>query len=150
MIERVRVRTEELASFLSAHHDEMAPTAPPESRHALALDGLLAPSVRLFTAQLGRDLVGTGALKELEPGHEELKSMRTDPGHRGQGIGRRLLAFLVEDARRRSVVTLSLETGSADFFEPARALYRAHGFRECGPFSGYAEDPHSVFMTLRL
>ena len=45
---------------------------------------------------------------------------------------------------------LSLETGSWDYFRPARALYARHGFVECLPFADYAPDPNSVFMSLEL
>lgn len=47
-------------------------------RHALDLRSLRLPGARLWTAVDGV-IVGTGALVELEPGHEELKSRRTDP-----------------------------------------------------------------------
>ena len=67
-------------------------------------------------------IVGTGALAELEPGHEELKSRRTDPAWRGRGVARWLRGFMLADARGRSVRRVSLETGSADFFAPARAV----------------------------
>jgi putative acetyltransferase len=43
---------------------------------------------------------------------------------------------------------LSLETGSWDYFQPAVALYRSHGFVECPPFGDYVPDPNSIFMTL--
>jgi putative acetyltransferase len=45
---------------------------------------------------------------------------------------------------------LSLETGSWDYFRPAQAFYRSHGFVECPPFADYVLDPNSVFMTLDL
>jgi GNAT superfamily N-acetyltransferase len=67
-------------------------------------------------------IVGTGALAELEPGHEELKSRRTDPAWRGRGVARWLRGFMLADACGRSVRRVSLETGSADFFAPARAV----------------------------
>lgn len=76
--------------------------------------------------------------------------MRTDPALRGRGLGRTMLAFLLEDAEARGISRVSLETGSAEFFVPARALYSAAGFRECGPFGGYVLDPHSTFMTIDL
>ena len=94
--------------------------------------------------------MGTGALAELEPGHEELKSMRTDPQRRGQGIATRILDFLLQNARERSICRISLETGSMAFFAPARALYAKAGFAICAPFGAYVEDPHSVFMTKAL
>ncbi|MVA74557.1 GNAT family N-acetyltransferase [Auraticoccus sp. F435] len=140
-----------LLRFLQAHLDDLAPTAPPESRHALDVTGLRAPGVRLWVAREEPDVVlGTVALAAVAPGHEELKSMRTDPAHRGRGIASRLLRHALVDARRRGVARVSLETGSMDFFAPARALYRKHGFVGCGPFGSYRPDPNSTFMTLEL
>ena len=139
-----------LTSFLQEHLDDMAPTAPPESRHALDLEALQRPDVRLWTALDGRTTIGTVALVEIEPGHDELKSMRTAPSRRGEGIARQLLAHALEDARSRVVTRISLETGSMEFFAPARGVYRRAGFRECPPFGSYVEDPHSVFLTYDL
>lgn len=149
-IDRVEGPVPGLAAFLLDHHADMAGTAPPESQHALPLDRLLTPGVRLFALRDGDLLVGTGALAPISEGHEELKSMRTDPGRRGRGLGRAMLDALLDDARRRGVRRVSLETGSADFFRPARALYARAGFEECDPFADYAADPHSTFMTMRL
>lgn len=139
-----------LTEFLQAHLDDMAPTAPAESRHALDLAGLRAPGVRLWVAHDGPDIVGTAALAAIEPGHEEIKSMRTDPARRGEGIAARLLDHVLADATRRGVRRVSLETGSMDFFAPARALYARAGFTTCSPFGGYTEDPHSTFLTRAL
>lgn len=150
VIERVETADPALAEFLIAHHAELEHTAPPESRHALVFERLLAPGVRLFAGHLDGRPVSTGALATVEEGHEEIKSMRTDPALRGRGLGRTMLAFLLEDADARGISRVSLETGSAEFFVPARALYSAAGFRECGPFGGYVLDPHSTFMTIDL
>ncbi|MGF6823196.1 putative acetyltransferase [Microbacterium sp. ZKA21] len=149
-IERVRVSTPALADFIAAHHADMVGTAPPESQHALPMDGLLAPGVRLFAAFDDGAPVATGALARVGDGHEELKSMRTDPQLRGRGIGRTILAFLIEDARSRGIRRLSLETGADDFFAPARMMYTRAGFVECEAFGRYAPDPLSTFMTLPL
>lgn len=147
-IERVETASPELAAFLVAHHAELEHTAPAESRHALVFDRLLTPRVRLFAGFLDGRAVATGALATVEEGHEELKSMRTDPALRGRGLGRSMLTFLLADAEARGIRRVSLETGSADFFLPARTLYAAAGFRECEPFGGYLPDPHSTFMSL--
>ena len=137
-----------LRSFLQAHLDDLAPTAPAESRHALELGELQKDGIRLWVALRAGVLVGTGALAALEPGHEELKSMRTDPAHRGAGIASALLRVLLADARGRGIERISLETGSMEFFAPARRLYARHGFVECDPFGGYVEDPNSTYLTL--
>jgi putative acetyltransferase len=138
-----------LALFLQSHLVDLEPTSPPESRHALDLKSLQSPNVRLWVA-VDAGIVGTGALAAIESGHEEIKSMRTDPLQRGRGIARKLLLFMIEDARERGVQRVSLETGSMEFFAPARALYEKFGFVTCSPFGSYVEDPHSTFMTLAL
>jgi putative acetyltransferase len=151
-IERANFADPALAFFLQAHLDDLEPISPPESRHALDLAALQAPGVRLWVARAGGTgaLVGTCGLAALTDDHEELKSMRTDPAFRGQGIARRLLEMIIDDSRRRGVRRISLETGSADFFAVARDLYTRAGFVECGPFGRYVADPHSTFMTLEL
>lgn len=136
-----------LIAFLHAHLDDMAPTAPSESRHALDLSALQRDGVRLWVAHAAGELVGTVALAALEPGHEELKSMRTSPAHRGRGIASRLLAHALDDARSRGTTRVSLETGSMEFFAAARALYRRAGFIVAAPFGDYRDDPHSVYLT---
>jgi putative acetyltransferase len=146
-IERADFTDPDLGAFLQAHLDDLAPTAPVESRHALDLRALQAPAVRLWVASIDKRIVGTGALAGLEPGHEELKSMRTDPRRRGQGIASRILEHLLRSARGRYVRRISLETGSMEFFAPARGLYAKAGFVPCPPFGCYTEDPNSVFMT---
>ncbi|GGB88596.1 GCN5 family N-acetyltransferase [Knoellia flava TL1] len=140
----------ELLDFLRAHLDDLAPTAPPESRHALDVEGLRQPGIRMWVARDEGRLVGTVALAPLEPGHEELKSMRTSPESRGRGVGGSLLRHALADARARGVTRVSLETGSMEFFVPARSLYRGAGFAECPPFGSYVEDPNSTFLTLLL
>lgn len=139
-----------LADFLQAHHADMAPTAPAESQHALDLDGLRAPGVRTWVVRQHGRILGTVALAQLGPGHEELKSMCTEPRHRGGGIGGRLLEHALADARDRGVHRVSLETGSMEYFAAARRLYARHYFRECPPYGSYVDDPHSTFMTREL
>lgn len=136
-----------LEVFLRAHLADMAPQSPKESQHALDMAALQQPGVRLWVAWHERRIAGTCALAVLEPGHEELKSMRTEPELRGRGIASELLNHVLADARARHISRISLETGSMDFFAPARALYARHGFDPCPPFGSYKEDPHSSYMT---
>jgi putative acetyltransferase len=149
-IDRADFTDPDLGAFLQAHLDDLAPTAPPESRHALDLAELQTPRVRLWAGVIDDEIVATAALAALEPGHEELKSMRTDPKRRGQGIANRVLDHLLCDARGRRISRISLETGSMEFFAPARALYAKAGFVRCAPFGSYTADPNSVFMTKNL
>ena len=137
----------EIAAFLAEHLDEMRSTSPPESKHALDLDGLRAPEVTFWSVHQDGRLVGCGALKELDASTGELKSMRTVRARKRQGVASALLQQIVAVARERGYTRLYLETGSADFFAPARALYRKFGFEECEPFADYTDDPLSVYLT---
>lgn len=140
----------EVAALLTEHLDDMAAVSPPESRHALNLDGLRRPGITFWCAWEGDDLVSCGALKDLEAEHGEIKSMRTARAHQGRGIASRMLEHIIAEARRRGYRRLSLETGSMAFFAPAHRLYAKFGFRRSGPFGSYVEDPNSVFMTREL
>ncbi|RPH45384.1 MAG: GNAT family N-acetyltransferase [Burkholderiales bacterium] len=139
-----------IRALLEAHLRHMHTLSPPESVHAMDVDRLRAPDVTFWSAWEGDTLLGCGALRELEAAHGEVKSMRTVDAHRGRGVAAALLGHLMTQARARSYVRLSLETGSMPAFEPARRLYARFGFEPCGPFGDYAEDPHSVFMTRTL
>lgn len=136
--------------LLDEHLTTARATSPPCSAHALDLEELRAPELSVWAALEGDVLLGVGALKQLSPDHGEIKSMHTARSHRRRGIGDAILLHIVEAARSKGMLRLSLETGSAQYFEPARALYRKHGFVECPPFADYVEDPHSVYMTRAL
>jgi len=139
-----------VVALLDGHVAQLRSISPPESSHALDLDGLRTPGVTFWVARDGDEVLGCGALTEVAPGHGEVKSMRTAPTAQRRGVARAVLGEILAEARRRGLARLSLETGSAEFFAPARALYAAHGFTECGPFGRYRLDPHSIFMTLEL
>jgi putative acetyltransferase len=137
-------------ALLDEHLHDMHALSPPESVHALDVNGLKAPEITFWTAREGKLLLGCGALKELEPGHGEIKSMRTPANVRRRGAGRAVLNHILAEALRRGYQRLSLETGPVETFEAAHQLYKSVGFQICGPFSDYALDPYSVFMTLEL
>ena len=137
-------------ALLEEHLRSMHALSPPESVHALDLDGLRRPEISFWSAWEDGVLLGCAALKALDPRHGELKSMRTPQALRRRGAGRALLLHVLAVARERGHERISLETGSQPGFEPARRLYAQHGFEPCGPFGDYVEDPNSVFMTLRL
>ena len=141
---------EEVHALLAEHLQSMHELSPPESVHALNLEGLKAAGVTFWTAWGGDVLLGCGALKELSATHGEIKSMRTPARRRRQGAGRALLAHILEEARNRGYERLSLETGSTAAFRPAQCLYESVGFTCCGPFANYLDDPYSVFMTKKL
>ena len=151
----MRIEPDDLTSpqvlaLLEEHLANMNQLSPPESMHALDVSKLRAPGITFWAVWEGDELLGCGALKELEPGHGEVKSMRTPSALRRRGAGRAMLAHILQVARERKYERLSLETGSMEAFVPAQRLYASVGFERCGPFGDYQEDPNSVFMTLKL
>ncbi len=119
---------------------------------AFALDatGLSAAGVSFWTAWRGDALAGFAALKRLDDGAAELKSMRAAPAMRRTGVGRALLTHVVDTARSQGYRRLYLETGTAALHAPAIALYRSAGFVDCPAFADYQPSPHNQFMTLSL
>lgn len=156
----IEIRLDDLSGeatrrLVAAHLAGMHDTSPPESVHALDIDGLRHPSITFWSAWSGGELAGIGALKAMDASDAvvrrgELKSMRVDDRFRGAGVGRAILRHIVSEARRRGYASLWLETGTPDDFIPAQRLYESEGFVVCGPFEGYVDDPFSVFMTLDL
>jgi putative acetyltransferase len=141
-------RRDDVRALLEQHLHFARSTTPPEGVFALELDGLLDPAVTFFSARAGDgELLGVGALKELDPEHAELKSMHTAAAARRRGVGRALVEHLLQVAAARGCRRVSLETGSMAAFAPARTLYAAAGFEPCGPFGDYRESPNSSYMT---
>ncbi|MFC0188632.1 GNAT family N-acetyltransferase [Fictibacillus aquaticus] len=140
----------EVASLINEHLHSMTLHSPPESIHALNLESLKKTEITFWTVWIGNVLVGCGALKELDKNHGEVKSMRTSSSYLRRGIASHMLQHIINEAIKRGYKRLSLETGSMEAFEPARRMYARYGFQSCKPFSVYAEDENSVFMTKEL
>jgi len=140
----------EIIHLLHEHLQSVALHSPPESVHALDLEALRKPDITFWSVWQDAELMGCGAIKELDSRHGEIKSMRTASLHLRKGVAARLMRHILEEAKRRSYERLSLETGSVDAFVPARKLYASFGFKPCGPFANYVEDPYSVFMTREM
>lgn len=144
------LRSAAIAGLLREHLDDMYAITPAESVHALDLEGLRAPGITFWSAWEGDDLLGCGALKELEAHSGEVKSMRTARAHRGKGVGSGILVHIIAESRQRGYKALLLETGAMPEFAPARSLYERHGFEYRAPFAEYTEDPNSVYMVKHL
>jgi putative acetyltransferase len=140
----------EIKELLAEHLRWAYRVSPPESVHALDLEKLRRPEITFWTIWDGPNLAGCAALKRLTVEHGEVKSMRTADACQRKGVAAHLLGHLIDEARRKGLRRLSLETGSQPYFEPARRLYNRFGFHHCPPFEGYVEDPSSVFMTREL
>ncbi len=151
----IEIKTDDLSGgevikLLEEHLADMYATSPAESVHALDLDGLKSPEITFFSAWKDSQLLGCVAIKELNEQHAELKSMRTSQFARKSGVASQLLQHVIDTAAVRQYQTISLETGSEDYFKAARNLYEKFGFDYCDPFADYVLDPHSQFMTIEL
>lgn len=144
------LKGKEVAQLLQEHHEDMLEHTPAESVHALDISGLQAPDVTFWSAWIAGELAGCGAIKVIEAGHAELKSMRTASTHLRQGVAQRLLSHIITAAQQQGITKMSLETGTPDSFIPAQKLYRDFGFQDCAPFADYREDPYSLYMTKEL
>lgn len=146
----------EIKQLLTEHLDDMYAASPAECVHALDLNELKKPDITFWTiwendqSSEKNQLLGCGALKTLDANHGEIKSMRTTSAARNKGVASTLLNHILEAATQQNLKKVSLETGTQDFFAPARKLYSKNGFKECGPFADYKLDQYSVFMTREI
>jgi putative acetyltransferase len=141
----------DVRALIERHLAAMLAASPPEHAFALATDGLTDPAVTFYSFRVpDGELLGIGALKELDPAHGEIKSMHTAAAARGRGVGRVMLNHLLSAARSRGYARVSLETGTMAEFAPARALYASAGFTACAPFAGYQASPDNCYFTLTL
>lgn len=140
----------DITALLTGHLDFANEHSPPHHVHALDIDGLSSADVSLYSLRDDGVLLAVGALREIDSGHGEIKSMHTASAARGRGVGRLMLDHLLDVARTRGYGRVSLETGTMDAFAPARRLYESAGFQVTPPFGPYWENEYSVCMTLQL
>jgi putative acetyltransferase len=150
VIKPADVDDDRVRALLTRHLEGMHASSPPGHVFALDWSGLQKPEISFYALWDGEDLLGFGALKELEPRAGEIKSMRTADAHLRKGVAATILDYIIAEARRRGYVRLSLETGSGPAFEPALNLYRKYGFSEGGAFDGYEKSPFNQFLHLDL
>ena len=136
--------------LLVKHFKELKSVSPVGSAHVLDISGLKDPSIKFWSIWEENTLIGCGALKFLDENHGEFKSIRVIDDFRKKGYGFKIINHLIEEAKKLDVKKLSLETGSGDFFLPARKLFQKVGFEKCSPFAHYKEDTNSCYMSLDL
>ena len=141
---------DDVRHLIDQHFAEMRAGSPPSACHVVPIDGLRTPDIRFFTVREDGALLGCGALRRLEKGHGEIKSMRTADGALGRGVGKAMLDHVVAAAQAEGMSRLSLETGSTEQFAAANRLYEKEGFERCGPFGGYADTAWTRFFTKEI
>ena len=140
----------EVHELLSKHFIELRAASPEGSAHVLDIPGLKIPSIKFWSLWENNKLMGCGALKFLDEKHGEFKSIRIHNTFRNKGYGIHVIQHLIEEAQKLNIEKLSIETGSGNFFLPARKLFKKCGFVECKPFAHYNEDPNSVYLTKKI
>lgn len=141
----------DILALLERHLEFAHASSPREHVHALDIAGLLQAGITFYSARdAAGELLGIGALKELDAEHGEIKSMHTAARARRAGVGAAMIDHIIAVARERRYIRLSLETGTGPVFAAAQSLYARAGFTECEPFGAYTRNPHSVCMTLAL
>lgn len=141
---------EDIRALVALHLAGMHANSPATKVHALPVEHLRQEGVTFYAARIAGQAVGMGALREIDAGHGELKSMRVLPEWLGKGVGQAMLRHLLVEARTRGYARVSLETGRGPAFEPALDLYRKHGFVACDAFADYVLDDFSQCLTLAL
>ena len=136
--------------LLTKHFVELRAASPEGSAHVLDIPGLKVPSIKFWSLWDNKKLIGCGALKFLDKEHGEFKSIRIHDNFRKQGQGIKVIHHLINEAKKLKIKKLSIETGSGEFFKPARKLFKKCGFKDCKPFAHYKEDPNSCYMNLPL
>ena len=136
--------------MLVKHFIELRSVSPEGSAHVLDIKGLKDPTIKFWSLWEDDQLMGSGALKFLDKGHGEFKSIRVNDKFRKKGNGTKVINHLIDEAKKLDIKKLSLETGAGIFFNPARKLFNQCGFKVCEPFSHYNEDVNSVYMCLLI
>ena len=133
--------------LLTKHFIELRAASPEGSAHVLDIPGLKISSIKFWSLWEDEQLLGCGALKFLENGHGEFKSLRIHDDFRKKGNGIKLINHLIDEAKKLEIKRLSIETGAGKFFEPARKLFKKCNFKKCEPFAHYKEDVNSLYFS---
>ena len=137
----------EVHELLTKHFVELRAASPEGSAHVLDIPGLKEKSIKFWSLWQNEMLMGCGALKFLEKDHGEFKSIRVHDNFRKKGNGIKVINHLIYEAEKLEIKRLSIETGTGEFFVPARKLFDKCGFKPCPPFAHYKEDINSLYLT---
>ena len=140
----------EVNELLTKHFIELRAASPEGSAHVLDVPGLKVPSIKFWSLWENNMLMGCGALKFLDEGHGEFKSIRVHDNFRNKGNGLKIIKHLIEEAKKLNIKRISIETGTGKFFEPARKLFNKCNFEICEPFAHYKKDNNSLYLSKLL
>ena len=138
----------EVLELLNKHFIELRSVSPEGSAHVLDIEGLKDKNIKFWSFWENNLLMGCGALKFLNKEHGEFKSIRVEDRFRKKDNGIKILRHLIFEAKKLNVKRISIETGTGDFFTPARKLFNKCGFKPCKSFADYKEDANSCYMSM--
>ena len=141
---------QKVTDLLTEHFKELRSVSPKGSTHVLDIEGLKDKSIKFWSLWENDQLIGCGALKLLNNFHGEFKSIRVSDKYRNKKYGGKIISHLIENSKQIGITKLSVETGAGDFFVPARKLFKSFGFKECGPFAHYKDDPNSCYYSVDI
>ena len=136
--------------LLKKHFIELRSVSPAGSTHVLDIDGLKNETIKFWSIWDDENLIGCGAIKTLNKYDGEFKSIRVHDEFRGKGFGKKIISILISKSKEARLENVFIETGSGEFFEPARKLFKSCGFEECDPFGHYKNDPNSCYMKIKV
>ena len=140
----------EVLELLNKHFIELRSVSPEGSAHVLDIEGLKDQNIKFWSLWEDNLLMGCGALKFLNKEHGEFKSIRVEDRFRKKDNGIKILKHLIFEAKKLNIKRISVETGTGNFFTPARKLFNKCGFKLCKPFAHYKEDPNSCYMSMLI
>ena len=111
---------------------------------------ILRPGGALLMATQNNIPIGTCALLAMADGSFEVAKMTVAETHRGLGLGKKLLAYVIESARAMGARRLYLETNSS--LQNAIHVYESLGFTHLPP-ERIKPSPYTrsdVYMELSL
>ena len=109
---------------------------PPRSRVA---------AVRQMSGE-GRPAIVAYCVSLVVAGELHIYNVAVHPAHRGLGLGRWLMEFLLDRGRRQGATAALLEVRRGN--ETARRLYESLGFRVLSTRRDYYEDPVEDALTM--
>lgn len=144
---RIEIANFEAEDFLALIRQHLEFSNQDNCTHALGLAELQKPDIRMFVVRDTEGaLMGCAALKTLDATSGEIKSVRTHDDHLRKSVSRTLMAHIETVARESGMDALYLETHNTPQYAAACRLYGALGYRYCGPFGDYTQNPRNVFM----
>lgn len=162
---QVQIRPAGLEDLDTIHQIERAVFSTPWSRkaliHQLSPENRDAKLFLIYLPQVGgetekaervedptqstEEILGYGGYY-LHVDEAEILNIAILPDHRHQGLGQKLLAGLMADAKSQGAQRLTLEVRKSN--EAARKLYASQGFLPCGERKNYYDKPREDALIL--